>query len=450
MSEFDHDLFEDESAYELPPRSQLFHLKPIGSCTAQQESLLNFVHRLARAHQLRVMDLVTKLILPRTDIQIHAGRNRFQGEYSRTINGYSKYAFEFVASLSQLTQVDDLQAATFLPWRHMLDGKGSGLLRKTRSWCPECIAEAEASGEPPPFPLLWTCLSINHCIVHMCAMETECLRCGASQRPINDTASYGRCCECGTSLGWRSSVFKPVSIDEQDRFNARALSEMIKLGSAAEAIATPQNLARAISQVADISQTGSLYKLERAIKTGRGSLSSWANLSNKPGLKFLLEVCYRIGVTPLELLREGSQLEPRIRTAEPATTRSKNSFGPDQLRALEADIFRIIQSDTEYVDAQVLARRHGTTFGLLKYRLPETYELLRSHRCRVRAKRKQEKIDAKIKTSREVVRELFLQSTNVPRTRLAIALKARGLDVRSPEVRAAAFDELEKLREGLH
>ncbi|WP_290645047.1 hypothetical protein, partial [Aquabacterium sp.] len=106
------DLFEADD-FPLPTRSKLYCLPLLDDGGGAQESLLNYVHRLAREHQLRVMDLLVKVVLPETSVTVHHGRFRFARTDSRTVNGYGKYSEELTAALKRLTLNKQLDRATF-------------------------------------------------------------------------------------------------------------------------------------------------------------------------------------------------------------------------------------------------------------------------------------------------------------------------------------------------
>jgi len=60
----------------LPPRTQLYHLEPIGVGTAWTESLTGYIARLADAHCVRVSTLVAREIGPRVvPAKINPGRS---------------------------------------------------------------------------------------------------------------------------------------------------------------------------------------------------------------------------------------------------------------------------------------------------------------------------------------------------------------------------------------
>lgn len=452
MSDLTYDLFADDAdAPTMVPRSTLYHCPIIDEGTPMQESLLNYLHRLAREHQLRVMDLLVQIVLPKTSVTVHYGRFRFATEYARTVNGYGKYSSEVSAALVDLTCKPKLQASTFLHWSGLFDGKGAGLLHPTRTWCPDCLAEAESAAEPHNFPLLWSCSSVTHCPIHMCELQSRCLKCNAPQQPICDSAFYGRCGACGASLGWRSGLFTAHRLPVRQHFITKALGSMIALGERAVEYATPERLSAGIRRISDITHDGSYSRLASSIKVGRDVLAPWIRLSNRPRMDTFLEVCYRLGVMPLDLLQGHlAGIEPRLRPGSLPVSRASHKLSPERLKAVEAEIQRIVSTDGAPTPLADLARRFDTSPGHLRYRLTDACRRLLEYNALTSALISEVKRDDRIRRAKRIARELFDRGTHLPRSRIAGALAADGLSIRCPETRAAAFAEIQRLNEELH
>lgn len=452
MPEVTYDMFADDA--EVPamaPRSTLYHCPIIDEGTPMQESLLNYLHRLAREHQLRVMDLLVQIVLPKTRVSVHYGRFRFATEYARTVNGYGKYSSEVSAALVDLTCTPNLRSSTFLHWSGLFDGKGAGLLHPTRTWCPDCLAEAESAGEPHNFPLLWSCSSVTHCPIHMCELQSRCLNCNAPQRPICDTAFYGRCNACGASLGWRSGLFTAHRLSVRQYFITKGLGAMIAIGDRAVEYAAPERLATGLQRIADITHGGSHRQLAKSLRICDKVMADWVQLKKRPRMDTFLELTYRLGTAPMDLL-QGHLVapEPRLRPGSLPLSRPFHKLPPEQLRAVEAEIDRIVRSDANPMPLVDLAKTFGTSPGHLKYQLPDACKRLQEHNTLTSRLISEAKRDDRIRRATLIARDLFGQGTHLPRSRIANALEAGGLSMRCPESRGAAFAEIERLTEELH
>jgi len=447
MSDFNFDLFEDESI--LPQRSKLYHLLMEGRGTGQQESLLDYVHRLALAHRLRVMDLLSTLVIPETSIHVGDYRLRFSKKHSRTINGYGKYARELSEALSTLTGVSALEVGTFIPWQTLFDPQAGGLLYPKRRWCPTCIDDADRDGRPIIIPLLWSVRCVSHCHVHLSALVDCCASCGAQPKYISETMAIGRCEKCGHSLGLRAGLLEanePISLRE--RFAVEAISEMIALGGAAVDFGRPELLASILKEVAKATSDGSVFTLAKKLRVGPHTLAGWVNLDSRPRLDAFIEVCYRIGHSPIDLL-SGKALGQGLvlRPGAPPEPRRLHRLSMLQVAAIEAEISQVIQSETAFMDANSLAIKHNTSVGFLKYRLPQAYAKLTAHRKRTQAKLHEASLAERSAKARKVVRELFSHGTHVPISRLKVALKQAKLNYTCPHVQTAAKSELSLLRQ---
>lgn len=447
MSERCLDLFENDDL-PLQARSKLYCLPLLDDGDGAQESLLNYVHRLAREHQLRVMDLLVKVVLPETGVSVSRGRFAFARADSRTVNGYGKYAEELATALKRLTLNDQLDRATFLPWRNLFDAKGAGLLHTTRKWCPDCVAEASDSGRPITSLLLWSCLSVTHCHIHLCPLQEACARCSATQYPLAESVAYGRCLACGASLGWRSALLSKSQPDVRQQFILRSVLEMLaQPPDTSRSLASPQEWTKVLSRVVDVSQCGSLKKLARALHVGENLLIDWSRQAKRPRLDSLLEVCYRLGTTPVSLLSgQANQSPPSLKSGSLPLKRPTYRLSVQQLQVVEKEIERLTQSPTSYVNLTKFAAMHNTSVGHLKYRIPDACRKLLDHRIKVREALAHQKLQRQMEIARKVARELCATRTQFPRARLAEALLAAGTCIRNPEVRYAAYDEIDRLR----
>lgn len=451
MPDSKYDLFADEiEAPALPPRSTLYHCPVINEGRSMQESLLNYLHRLAREHQIRVMDLLVQLVLPRTNVSIHYGRFRFATEYARTVNGYGKYASQVSASLVDLTCVTNLQSSTFLHWSGLFDGKGAGLLHPTRTWCPDCLAEAESAGEPHNFPLLWSCSSVTHCPIHMCELQSCCAKCSAIQQPICDSAFYGRCAVCGTSLGWRSGLFATHRLPMRQHFITKGLGAMIALGPRAVELATSERFSAGIRRIAEITHDGSYRRLAASLKITPKVMADWVQLNKRPRMDTFLEVCYRLGIDPVDLLQGHlPNSEPRLRPGSLPLSRPFHKLSAENLRAVEAEIHRIVFNDGNPTPLSDLARAFGTSIGHLRYQLPDACKCLLEYNATVGRLISKAKHEDRMRRAKLIVRDLFAQQTHLPRRRVATALAEQGLNIRCPDTRRAAYEEIQRLNDEL-
>lgn len=444
------DLFSDEPIdAEIPPRSRLYHL-PLGGDPAgwNRESMLSYLHRLARRHHVSIKDLMNRLVLPETTISAVSFNYRFTAEYARSINGYGKYATELHAALRRLTLVQGLELSTFLPWRGLFNPNGAGLLHPRRRWCPSCISDTSiASSDGDAHPLIWACISITHCQMHGIRLIDACMKCQAPQAQISDSFSAGRCGTCGASLGWRAGLFEDNQLPERQSFVSKAVCQMIAASSNAVDIGKPENFAAGIRRIAMQTSGGAVTRLARSIQIDYKVMSSWINLHYQPRFDSFIEACYRLGIMPLDLLGATTTqtMEPRLRPGSEPLKRPFHKLTDDQLIEAKKAISALLSSE-RYVSARQFAVRVGTTVGHLRYRLPNDYRALVEHARRLKAAATERRRVEKVELATSVARDLSKQGLHVPARKLASALEAKGLSILCPIVRMSAKNELRRLR----
>jgi hypothetical protein len=128
---------------EIPARSRLYHLKPLGVGTPNVESLTSYLQRLANEHCVTT----GKLII--TEIARHCGRRSLThkiesisqilgiGQRRTALNGTGLMAANLIHALEVLTLRQDLRFLTLLFWEQVLSVRS--LLRRFRAWCPTCV-----------------------------------------------------------------------------------------------------------------------------------------------------------------------------------------------------------------------------------------------------------------------------------------------------------------------
>src|SRR6266568_2377770 len=117
---------------EMPPRSELYCLAPLGVGTVEVESLTSYIQRLAWAYRVNPRVLVAEVLLPHLRNMYYSDPGRL-GSFSRTrsmsINGIGEVARDWAETLEQLTMRSDLRLLTLHPWADGLPAWG--LLRPT-------------------------------------------------------------------------------------------------------------------------------------------------------------------------------------------------------------------------------------------------------------------------------------------------------------------------------
>jgi len=192
--EFDH------SEPQIPLRSKLFSLEPIGIGTPFVESLTSYLHRLSEAHCLPVTILIKLFVIDRfptpTDYYDYT-------KHIRQINGVSYKAVETISVVQSLTQRNDLSSLTLVNWSNVIPLHK--LLRHSKAWCPRCYEEMRTNAWEIYDLLIWHLQIITSCLKHEIPLLTECPHCKRNPTIISGKSRPGFCSLCKGWLGFNSS-----------------------------------------------------------------------------------------------------------------------------------------------------------------------------------------------------------------------------------------------------
>src|SRR3989440_11331587 len=146
---------------QIPPRSRLYSLEPVGIGTAYVESLSGYISRLAKEHFISTNLLMSKIVAP---LICKPGsindRGQFKG-YAKAANGLGIMATDLSKVLEPLTLRNDLRFTTMVPWAGVLPPHF--LIKPIRAWCPRCYEEWQASNQVVYEPLIWALAPVTAC-----------------------------------------------------------------------------------------------------------------------------------------------------------------------------------------------------------------------------------------------------------------------------------------------
>lgn len=302
----------------IPPRSRLFRLEPVGIGTDETESLTGYVTRLAEAHGVSTRDLVMHEILPFLGREHLAATHNagllsaFWRNETRALNGTRTLARNLVRVLETLTGRQNLRFLTLLTWSDVLPVQH--LQRPSRAWCPACYEEWRQQGQVVYEPLLWTLVVVTACPRHRQRLRLVCPYpdCGRPSPWLGPRSRPGHCAHCGRWLGEAGEAGPTedfVISAEEVRVQAwigRAVGELI---AAAADLATPPRQAqvrRAVTASVGTLTGGNRRAWARRMGLGMETAVNWYWGESRPSLWFLLQMCSRLGTTPLRFLGGGS------------------------------------------------------------------------------------------------------------------------------------------------
>lgn len=325
--------------------------RPRGSGTAFVESLTSVVRRLAEG------DVRT----PPALIDIYLAAWRPQGRepdlptfiassLTESVNGTSALTQAIVACLSEVMNVPDLAAGTFLAAAGELFVARD--FRVRRAWCPRCVAE--------PFPfdrLLWTLREMRSCPEHQILLVSA-PSCGHRHQPLHPGANVSHCSECTTPLADAEEVAAETTTLERALIDILA---WLQTGGAITRAAIAGGVS-ALLRERDI--TGPM--LSRAIGVSRMAVTALVTSGSAPSLTTFARVVAFGGWTLSDLLSRGNLALPSpVRTTPPAAARR-------DLAALERVLSsELLLPEDERRDLAAIGAEVGVGPRYARNRLPE-------------------------------------------------------------------------------
>src|SRR6266567_3592498 len=188
---------------DIPPRSRLYNLTPLGLNSPLVESLTSYICRLAYEHHVEVGTLIQYSIAPILGKRYIADDNSRSissfVRYANPINGNGIMASDWVGALKSLTLRDDIALLTLLLGADAFSQRD--LLQPVRQWCPLCYDSWRRQGAIIYEPLLWSINGVAVCPAHCQLLERHCPYCSSSLPWLTWRSRSGYCSSCGRWLG---------------------------------------------------------------------------------------------------------------------------------------------------------------------------------------------------------------------------------------------------------
>ncbi|WP_081067506.1 TniQ family protein [Burkholderia territorii] len=439
----DNDLWQT-SNWQMPERSRLYRIAPLGKTSIMREALHSVLIRLAQAHTVSPLVLMKREIVPGTRIRHTKHSSSFTESHLKTMNGVGKYAAELTRKLENLTSQQQLSECSFMLWSGLLDPRALGLLSTHPRWCPLCFLEWRDAGHEPYFPLIWQAAPILVCPVHSMALQYECPTCRRVQPFVPRHAHVDFCSRCGSWLAANHKELRGIAkasrLSPQQRYNIDAIGEMILRGPEISELLTAQHLQTRIAEMADRHFDGTVANIERALGFTKKVISQWRYRDVKPSLPAFLRMTQGLCTTPVALLRDGldeSFAAPPQRQFRKPTRRTLD-LSVRQRNALTEALRTIIAKGYSEHPMKDVAEKLGYKYTYLRYWFEdECRQISKLHQQWVQAQRlATEEHDAELAT--QLVRTLYSTQAHVTRRRTEKCLREAGLSLANPVVREAA------------
>lgn len=197
----------------------LYPLEPIGVGTPFVESLASYLTRLSAAHMLPPSAMLREVIVPYLPAKLSRNFDNTIGHQGviTNMNGIREEAETMVGILEQLTGRTNLARLTMLPFSNLL--ARYELQDMDNSWCPYCLEQQRAFGQPVHYHLLWSLRVAKFCPLHRSGLWQSCPHCKSVQPIIGSRSVNGYCYKCQTWLGIGSNgITKSVGAGEGNFF----------------------------------------------------------------------------------------------------------------------------------------------------------------------------------------------------------------------------------------
>jgi hypothetical protein len=296
---------------DIPKRSLLYCLKPVGIGTPQVESLSGYVARLAEAHDLSVGNLVGRKpfsnarsgLYRRTTFFHSRPKSHVFHAADYDINGMCRKACKWIGVFQEATHRQDLCRLTLVPLTKVISGMFR--LRKRRAWCPSCYHEDRKSGLVYE-RLLWAIKIVAACPFHLRPLEEHCPLCNRRQPALAVSSRPGFCSACGNWLGEPSSGTSPKSGNRtrnsrNELHPASAVVETLATTSAAGSVPAAgfrRNLRICIKRLA----AGNTAAFAHRTQVSETAISSWLHAAMYPRLDLVLRLCSRLHISAATML----------------------------------------------------------------------------------------------------------------------------------------------------
>lgn len=188
--------------------TRLYHLEPLGMGSPLVESLVSYMARLAAAHCVSPLRLITDEIAPlvgkRYTTKMNAGL-QFLADWRHVLAlcGSGPIAREWITALERLTGWESLASLTLVHLDRFVSAPTIRTLRRERAWCPTCFDHWRKEDVTPYTPLIWMIEPAARCPIHHVRLVTRCPKSACGRAATWRIGQYHQACcsRCDTWLG---------------------------------------------------------------------------------------------------------------------------------------------------------------------------------------------------------------------------------------------------------
>ncbi|MGG6270909.1 TniQ family protein [Leptolyngbya sp. AN03gr2] len=334
--------------FDIPQRSTLFNIQPVGLRTASVESLISYVMRLSNEHCLHPSDLMFQMVFPLFKNGETICKHKAFSNKIETLNGFRSRAKELVDSLETLSLRQDLKFLTLLPLSELFSGTNEKVFHTRRTWCSSCLEEFRSSGTTVYEKLIWSFRQVEICLEHQEFLSHKCPHCDSEMASLMGHSRAGYCSRCQKWLGISKSL-KVKKCDEREpdllwkMYAADNIGRLIACSFQLELSLTQVNVTSAISDCINQISGGNKEAFCRLVGIPRKALTERLRNSTPPNFSRILLICYRLQVPILDFLTGkfdnstlclSEELREKVQIKSRKRSNSHNQVGRESLRQL--------------------------------------------------------------------------------------------------------------------
>jgi transcriptional regulator with XRE-family HTH domain len=385
---------EKQLTIDPPLRSRLYSLVPLGMGTPLVESLSCYINRLAWTYRISPRVLLAQEIVSHLSGSYHFGSSyhllaAFCRSWAMSINGAGATAADWSDTLERLTMRADLRGLTSYQWAAGLPPQG--LLHKTPAWCPVCYSNWREEKRSIYQPLLWMLQVMTICPVHHRQLEEQCPHCEEKQSVIPTKEHQGYCTQCMNWLGTATDGVADDRIDEETLDWQLWVLHVIKelyLASTQTGVLPWERSSDGLAIC--VEAIGNVLQLAKQVNISDSLLSEWLKGKGIPSFKRLLERCYVLDVSLLQLITADPTTLNTVIQAR-STHRSSRPRRPapqpvNRERALQF-IHAVLDGRESPLGIEQIEHHLGISDGNLAYLFPQECALVRTQYHAYRSER---------------------------------------------------------------
>jgi hypothetical protein len=364
---------------DVPKRSRLFALPPLGVGTDVAESLSSYLVRLARAHAVNPRHLLREEFQPLAVAPLR--RLARHADEVASMNGYGAHAQVFADITAQLTTRPEVRYLTLLPLSDLLPRNGCGVVAAQPRWCPECLAEMVQARQEPRRPLVWALALYTVCHRHRRPLVAACQNCKKGQPFLPTYPDLTHCAHCGAALQVRQKVSKSPKTTVA-LWNAESLAELVAQLPGLDGMADRGRFLEFLDAAIERHAGGNRAAFCRAMGVRPGIFKDWYRRSQRPSLPQLMVIAHGMRIGPAAMFLPHAAASVQLQRTKSATgRRSRASLEVDGARRLALASLAAIAADPE--DRRSLfqvAHDLHLTMSFLRYWCPvECSAICRKH-----------------------------------------------------------------------